>query len=186
VTVLYDPAFFDRIGPGCLRSARTVVPEVMRLLRPATVVDVGCGEGHWGAVFEALGAEVVGVDGDYVPADRVLVSRFVPADLEAGLPDLGRFDLAVCLEVIEHLTPAGGDRLVTWLAARADTLLFSAAVPGQGGDGHLNEQPHSYWIERFAAQGFEADEHWRDRFAGNPAIEWWYRQNLLLIRRTGR
>jgi SAM-dependent methyltransferase len=183
VTDVYDPTFFDRIAPGCQRSARHVVPEVMRLIRPATVVDVGCGEGHWAAVFEALGADVVGIDGAHVRPERVLVSRFVTADLEQGVPRLGRFDLAVSLEVAEHLSPAGGDRLIEGLAGCADTVLFSAAIPGQGGDGHINEQPHQYWIDRLVAHGFVVDERWRERFAAHPGVEWWYRQNLLLARR---
>lgn len=183
-STVYDPTFFDRIADGCRRSARYVVPEVMRLVHPVSVLDVGCGEGNWAAVFEALGVRVVGVDGAHVRRDRVLIRDFVVADLEAPLPDLGRFDLAVCLEVAEHLTPAAGDRLLDALCTAAGTVLFSAAIPGQGGDGHINEQPHRYWIERFVQRGFTVDEQWRERFAGHPGIEWWYRQNMLIARRA--
>jgi SAM-dependent methyltransferase len=160
-----------------------VVPEAVRAFRPRTVLDVGCGAGHWAAVFEALGIPVVGVDGPQIDPRLRLVSTFVPWDLGQPLPELGRFDLGVCLEVAEHLPPEAAGGLVDGLCRSADRWLFSAAVPGQGGDGHLNEQPHEYWIGQFAGHDFQADASWRDRFAADERVEWWYRQNVLVMTR---
>ena len=179
----YSDAFFADVERTAAGSARRVVPVAVRDWRPAHVVDVGCGEGIWAAAFEALGVPALGIDGDYVRPGRRLVRRFLPWDLATPLPDLGRFDLCVCLEVAEHLPPEAADGLVAGLAALSDRIVFSAAVPGQGGTGHVNEQPHAYWLERFDRLGFAADETWRDRFAAEGEVAWWYQRNMVVLER---
>jgi SAM-dependent methyltransferase len=180
---LYSDAFFADVERTAAGSARRVVPVAVREWRPAHVVDVGCGEGIWAAAFEALGVPALGIDGDYVRPGRRLIRRFLPWDLATPLPDLGRFDLCVCLEVAEHLPEAAADGLVESLVGLSDRILFSAAVPGQGGTGHLNEQPHSYWLERFDRHGFAADTSWRDRFAEQGEVAWWYQRNMVVLDR---
>ena len=104
--------------------------------------------------------------------------------LSAGLPaGLGSFDLAVCLEVVEHLDADAGDRVLADLCRCAPSVLFSAAVPGQGGIGHVNEQWPGYWVERFARHGFQCSGALRWTFWENDAVERWYRQNLLFATR---
>lgn len=180
---VYSDAFFADVERTAAGSARRVVPVAVREWRPAHVVDVGCGEGIWAAAFEALGVPALGIDGDYVRPGRRLVRRFLPWDLATPLPALGRFDLCVCLEVAEHLPAAAADGLVAGLAELSDRILFSAAVPGQGGTGHVNEQPHDYWLERFDRLGFAADEAWRDRFATEGEVAWWYQRNMVVLER---
>jgi SAM-dependent methyltransferase len=180
---VYSDAFFADVERTAAGSARRVVPVAVREWRPAHVVDVGCGEGIWAAAFEALGVPALGIDGEYVRPGRRLVRRFLPWDLATPLPELGRFDLCVCLEVAEHLPAAAADGLVAGLAELSDRILFSAAVPGQGGTGHVNEQPHDYWLERFDRLGFAADEAWRDRFAAEGEVAWWYQRNMVVLER---
>jgi SAM-dependent methyltransferase len=148
----YDAAFYDIIRDGCLRSARRVVPLVLAAVHASRVVDVGCGEGAWLSVFKEAGCTVRGVDGDYVDRRRLLIDEdeFVGHDLTEGF-DLGRFDLAVCLEVAEHLEAPFADQLVATLVRHAPVVLFSAAIPGQGGVGHVNEQWPAFWVEKFNA-----------------------------------
>ena len=179
----YTDAFFADVERTSVSSARRVVPVAVVGWRPASVIDVGCGEGIWAAVFEAEGVPAVGVDGEYVRPERRLVDRFVVWDLREPLPALGRFDLCVSLEVGEHLPPAAATPFVAGLAGLADRVLFSAAVPGQGGTDHINEQPHEYWIERFARAGFRADTAWREQFAADEDVAWWYRQNMIVFER---
>ena len=145
----FDPDVYARIRPGSQRSAAAVVPEVQRIVQARSVVDVGGGEGWWAAEFGLLGARAVCIDDGSATelADRV---EHVRHDVSAGLPtNLGSFDLALSLEVLEHLDREAGDRLVGALCDLAPNVLFSAAVPGQGGHGHLNEQWPDYWVERF-------------------------------------
>ena len=179
----YNDAFFVDVEATSVASARRVVPVAVAGWRPASVIDVGCGEGIWAALFEAEGVPAVGVDGGYVRPERRLIDRFVVWDLREPLPALGRYDLAVCLEVAEHLPAASAGTLVAGLAGLADRILFSAAVPGQGGTDHINEQPHDYWIERFVRAGFRADVAWRGQFAADEDVAWWYRQNMIVFER---
>jgi SAM-dependent methyltransferase len=182
----YTDAFFADVEQTSLPSARRVVPVAVACWRPASVIDVGCGEGIWAAVFEAEGVPAVGVDLAYVRPERRRVDRFVVCDLREPLPALGRFDLCLSLEVGEHLPAASADTFVAGLAGLADRVLFSAAVPGQGGTGHVNEQPPDYWIERFARAGFGADIGWRELFAHDEDVAWWYRRNMTVFERRAR
>ncbi len=179
----YDPAFFHAWQPGSARSARVIVPLVVDLLRPGSVVDVGCGIGAWLSVFKEYGVEdVVGVDGDYVDRAELLVDprRFVAHDLEEPLHLQRSFDLAVSLEVAEHLRPEAAETFVESLVRLAPVVLFSAAVPEQGGADHRNEQWPEYWAELFARHSYEPVDCVRRRVWSNPDVEVWYAQNTLL------
>lgn len=173
---VYTPSWRERIRPGVQSSAEQLVPLLTDRYRPSTVVDVGCGEGWFCRQFEQGGASrVVGVDGPWTNA-AVTVDFDRPP-----YPDLGRFELAVCLEVAEHVTEDHADEFVVWLVSLAPIVVFSAAVPGQGGEGHVNEQPPGYWAALFASHGYGGSgalrwEVWDDR-----RICWWYRQNLVVF-----
>ncbi|MCV7079038.1 methyltransferase domain-containing protein [Mycobacterium szulgai] len=152
------------------------------LTRPGSVLDVGCGVGGWVGVWLDNGADAIGVDGDYVPLDQLCVSpeRFRAHDLSAPL-DLGRrFDMVTCLEVAEHLPPDAAETLVDSLCRHADTIAFSAAVPGQGGTGHLNERWPTYWANLFATHGYRPYDLLRGKLWRDERCEWWYRQNLVV------
>jgi 2-polyprenyl-3-methyl-5-hydroxy-6-metoxy-1,4-benzoquinol methylase len=134
-TVIYDTRFFDRNSQFAMRSARPVAELVYAMLRPARVVDVGCGLGEWLLAFHELGAHhVYGLDGDHVDPDRLLIDRnqFLPVDLARPFDVPGKFDFALSLEVAEHLPQAASRRLVRALTSAAPIVLFSAAIPGPG------------------------------------------------------
>jgi SAM-dependent methyltransferase len=179
----YDDAFFAELEDVVESSARRVVPLLCALLEPRSVLDVGCGRGTWLRVFEDHGVEdFVGVDGGHVAADTLEIapSKFRAHDLESPL-DLGRrFDLVVSLEVAEHLGPQVASAFVGSLVSHAPAVLFSAAIPYQGGPGHVNEAWQSEWAARFAEHGFAPldvirPEVWRDE-----RVAFWYAQNTIL------
>lgn len=179
----YDSAFFDTIREGIQRSAGAVAPLLADLLAPAieerTVIDVGCGEGHWGAEMAAHGFCVRGLDAH--PMQTVV--DVVECDLEQRLPDLGRFGMALCLEVAEHLSPQRAASFVADLCNLADVVVFSAAIPGQGGTGHRNEQWPDYWTGLFAVNGYACSGAMRWMIWDDERVENWYRQNLLVAAR---
>lgn len=172
---------YDPIRPGMIRSAATVVPEVMAIVAPETVVDVGCGQGVWLAEFARHGCQVHGFDGHDSPVD-ISAEEYTQVDLERVPALWGHYDLAVCLEVAEHLPESRADWLVRTLTDLADVVLFSAAIPGQGGQNHVNEQWPNYWAERFVAEDYLVSGGLRWKFWGDvpEKIEQWYAQNLLL------
>ena len=180
----YSPKFYDVQMAGSTASAEIVVPHILSLFQVSSVVDVGCGVGGWLQVFDRLGVkDYLGVDGDYIPRDKLKVAaeRFRAADLTA-LPDLGRrFDLACSLEVGEHLPEEFAAQFVSGLVAAAPVILFSAAIPLQGGTSHVNEQWPTYWANLFASHGYVAVDCVRPAMFDNEKIEWWYRQNMLVF-----
>jgi hypothetical protein len=174
----YDEQFFDVIREGCRQSADVVVPLVLSMIPVNSVADVGCGEGWWGKAFEDAGCAVVGIDGDY--AEPVI--PHIPCDLETEDPSVAA-ELAVCLEVAEHLPWTRAASFVRALCEIAPTILFSAAIPGQGGTGHKNEQWPAYWVELFADNGYQCSGALRHQIWEDDRVENWYRQNLIVASR---
>lgn len=186
------PETFDAARDGMKRSAATVLPIVFDTIgTPSALLDVGCGPEAWWCVEAArIAPEQIrlGVDIDQEPGDLAYW------DAEAGTPlptlfeatgfmqeNAGhRWPLTLCLEMAEHVSPAAGRHLVSELCRVSDLVLWSAAIPGQGGDGHVNEQWPEYWREAFEAAGWRFRDPFRDRLWGCPDVEPWYRQNLLL------
>ncbi len=184
----YTTGFFDALREGTRRSAQVVVPLLLRLVRPRDVVDVGCGQGSWLAVFREHGVkEVCGVDGAYVDRARLEIppEQFIPWDLTRPLRLGRRFDLAVSLEVAEHLLPECAETFIASLTGLAPLILFSAAVPHQGGTNHVNEQWPAYWARHFAARGYVPVDCLRRHMWDNEDVEWWYAQNSFLFAERG-
>jgi SAM-dependent methyltransferase len=150
---------------------------------PLSVVDVGCGVGTFLHTFKEAGAtRVHGLEGTWLDPRHLVIDRdeMTPHDLEDKLPEIGVFDLAICLEVAEHLTPKRADQFINELCQLAPAVLFSAAIPFQGGVGHFNEQWPSWWAERFMANGYQPFDCIRREIWSDEAIGTWYRQNTIL------
>lgn len=180
----YDETFFQFHEAGSRRSAAATIPLVLDCVAAKSVVDIGCGIGTWLVEFAAAGvADYLGIDGDYVDRAHLLIppERFLPRDLSQPLDVGRRFDLAVCLEVAEHIPAQHAGTLVCSLTSLASAVLFSAAIPFQSGTGHVNEQWPEYWRELFAEHDFVAVDPLRDRLWQNDDVETWYRQNLLFF-----
>lgn len=179
----YNRNFFEELTQGSLRSAALIMPDVIALLNPKSVADVGCGVGCWLAAVRDCGIiDTLGIDGTYVPRDRLRIplSGFYPWDLANPLQLSRRFDLSICLEVAEHLDESRADSLVDDLTRIADAVLFSAAIPGQFGTGHVNEQWPEYWGKKFLTNGYFALDLIRERFWDRAEVETHYKQNCIL------
>lgn len=195
--VIYDSDYYaNEVEGPAVRSAEAISQSIVQDLRPQTVVDVGCGTG---ALLEALrrkGCQVSGLEYSsaalqHCRSRNLDVRKF---DLERDSPQGDRtFDVAISMEVAEHLPERISDRYVALLTALSGVIVFTAAPPGQGGNDHVNEQPSSYWISRFQALGFAHDDDlsrvWRDSWRQQAVVAYWYYQNLMIFRRvdqTGR
>lgn len=181
----YDKQFYDDIRESSRHAARTIVPMLLELTGPiGSVVDIGCGNGVWLSVFREHGASLTsGLDGNHVDRSTLEIAErdFTATDLSRPLPIAGRFDLAMTLEVVEHLPKERAESIVDDLIALAPVVLFSAAVPGQGGEGHINEEWQHVWAERFERRGYRTLDPLRSRLWRDPSISWWYQQNLLVF-----
>ena len=165
------------------RSARRILP----FLSPTgkAIVDFGCGQGDWLLEARALGAAaVLGLETYALEGGAILPVPTIAADLTRAVTLDRRFDVALCLEVGEHIEARHADTLVASLAAAAPLVLFSAAVPGQGGVGHVNEQPPAYWHEKFQAHGMHCFDFRREIWADSD-VEPWYVMNTLVFAAGG-
>ena len=184
----YSTRYYEGLKEDSLGSARAVVPLVLELFAPRTVVDVGCGSGTWAKVYAENGCEILGIDGEIVQAGQLLIpaNQFIRKDLGQPLSLDRKFDLVNCLEVAEHLDESRSDTFVRDLCGLADIIIFSAAVPGQGGTHHVNEQWPTYWLPKFRANGFVPLDCLRHRIWDNAQVAWWYVQNVFAFVRESR
>lgn len=184
---MYTDDFYADQAPGSSLSASSIVPRIISEFNPSSVVDVGCGVGTWLAEFQSQGvADVLGIDGDYVERAQLRIPSedFFAADLTEPLAVSRKFDLALCLEVAEHLPSRSARQLVTSLVDLSEKIVFSAAIPFQGGTHHVNEQWQSYWAELFLECGYAGDIAFRTSLWHLDDVDPWYIQNLVVYRRS--
>lgn len=186
---IYDEEFYKQQAEDSIKSAREIIPFVHSILEPKSVLDIGCGAGTWLNVWKEQGASIQGADGNTIPESGLYVPRsnIVVSDLVAdNLQDkLDKADLVESLEVAEHIYEDKADKFIDLLCSKSDAVLFSAAIPYQGGTHHVNLQPLDYWNQKFRSRGFVCFDILRDKFWNNNNICFWYRQNILLFARGG-
>ncbi len=177
----YTSRYYHQISEGSIRSAKVVLGALH--FKPKSVIDVGMGVGEWNNGYP----DYIGIDYHVRKEDLlILPERFIECDLNRDFIQLDRkFDLCLCLEVAEHLKPSRAEGLIKMLCNLSDRILFSAAIPHQGGQGHVHEAWQTYWAEMFMREGFGASEHQPD-IRRNEEVELWYRQNIILYERGAR
>ena len=165
-------------------APKVVVPILLKLLEPNSVVDVGCGIGTWLKVFQDFNVyDVLGIDGEYVKVSQLKIKQelFKSADLENNFSLNRKFDLAISLEVAEHLKPEAAEIFIDSLTNLSDNIFFSAAIPLQGGQNHVNEQPPKYWIDKFKKRGYKVLDVIRPLIWDSEEVDSWYIQNAILF-----
>lgn len=180
----YDSGFYESINKPAFNSALEMVPEIVNIFKPSSVLDFGSGTGSWLKVFLANGVQdVTGIDGPWVPKENLQISedKFIRHDLTKRI-DLNRsFDLAISLEVAEHIDAKFADIFVDQLVRHSEIIVFSAAIPYQGGTSHLNEQWPEYWAKKFISKRYVVLDLLRPKFWNNPKVDFWYKQNVLVF-----
>ena len=179
------------IEPAAVQSAGPISNSIILQFSPKSVIDVGCGTGALLAAFRERGCLVAGIEYSdaalhYCRARGLIVTKFdieqdIPTSMFAG----SQYDIAITLEVAEHLPEKVADRFVGLLCGLSSIVIFSAATPGQGGTDHVNEQPHSYWIEKFSARGYSHDGTNSKKFAqewSGAHVANFYYENIMVFR----
>lgn len=182
--VSYKEEFFNLHLKNSLSSAENIIPVVSAYFKPSSVIDIGCGTGAWLKIWNDMGVrDITGVDGEYVNMSDLLIDKanFISFNLEQGYKGTRKYDLVTSLEVAEHIRPEFSEVFIESLCSLGDVILFSAAIQGQEGTYHFNEQYPLYWSELFEKRGYVAIDCLRDKIWNNEKISWWYRQNVLLF-----
>jgi SAM-dependent methyltransferase len=181
---LYSDSYFASFVQSTIESAKEVIPHILNFYTPHSVVDAGCGTGAWLSIFEKNGiSDILGIDGDYINREKLLISKenFLPADLQRVLTLSRKYDMAISLEAAEHIHPAFAETFISSLCNSSDVIVFSAAIPHQGGVDHVNEQYPEYWINHFAKFRFSPYDILREKIWNNNKINAYYRQNILFF-----
>lgn len=165
-------------------SAEKILNLLFEIYKPHSILDVGCGLGTWLSVARELGVEhIYGIEGPWIiPKQLSIEKEYVTIqDLEYPFNLHRSFDLVISLEVAEHLSPDAARTFITSLVSHGDVVLFSAAIPYQGGHNHINEQFASYWAGLFSKFDFIPLDFLRRQIWDDKSIHWWLRQNILLF-----
>lgn len=173
-----------------LRAPEIIVPIICKVLKPKSVIDIGCGIGTFLYAFKNEGInDLLGIDGEWVNKEQF--SKFAPLDilqihnLEHKITLSKRYDLAINLEVAEHLDEIFAETHIKNLVSFSDIILFSAAIPGQIGQNHKNEQWLDYWESIFNKFDYSIHDVIRPIFWNNKNIARWYKQNMVLVIKNG-
>ena len=179
----YGKQFYAGQKDGSLRSAKEILPLILQLIKPTSIIDVGCGTGTWLSVCKELGVEdIFGIDGSYVDKGMLLFSedRFIAANLTEPLKVGRTFDLVISMEVAEHIPKKYEELFINSLVSLGPAILFSADIPHRGGIGHVNEQWQDHWARLFKERDYEVIDYIRPLVWNNKEVMWWYAQNTLL------
>lgn len=174
----YDKATYNE------EDAKQVIPVLLKYMKPNSILDVGCGIGTWLKVFSDFGVEDwLGIEGQKIEmSDLVIVpEKVILHDLNSPLNLKRSFDLVVSLEVAEHLPESSANTYVETLVNHSKAILFSAAIPDQGGYKHVNEQWPEYWQSKFNRFGYSFYDLIRPEIWNNKSVNVWYRQNVFLV-----
>ncbi len=166
----YSENFFKKREKLGWRS-RILNPFIVDVFYPETLIDVGCGIGDFVKWFQENGVRAVGIEGSENVLPYLVVDKkdvFIK-DLRFSLnSDFSeRFDLAICIEVAEHIEQEYSDIFVKNLCSLSNQILFTAALPGQSGHGHINCQPQLFWEKLFCDCGYDRKEQFEDLIISN-------------------
>lgn len=173
-----------------IQAPSIIVPKMIDLFSPLSVVDFGCGIGTFLNIFIREGVtDVLGLDGPWVNKDllkeNLPENKFKAVNLENHVSLNKKYDLAISLEVAEHLDKAKASVMVDNLVHASDLIVFSAAIPFQGGQNHINEQWPNYWLKLFTLKGYAAYDILRPIFWNRDDIFFWYKQNMFVLVKEG-
>jgi hypothetical protein len=181
---LYNSTFYEGQFEGSLTSASHFFDILFQYYKPNSVVDFGCGIGAWLSVVEKYGVgNLTGLDGEWVNNSELLSNNitFIPTNFEVNQPIVAKSDLAISVEVAEHLEEEYADNFISSICSSAPVVIFGAAIKEQGGKNHVNEQPQSYWIQKFENENFLCLDIFRSKLWNIHEVETWYKQNTFLF-----
>lgn len=182
--IAYGEMSLRNNGPSNLSSAEVIVPKLVEWINPESVIDIGCATGVWLNQFKKRGIRVRGVDGDWVKGQKRYIddAEITYYDFESNeeFPIKEKYDLAVSLEMAEHLSAEKAEKLIDILTNLSDVVYFSAATPNSGGMHHVNERWPSYWKKKFEKRNYILVDKVRTEIWNNKKVCYFYAQESFL------
>jgi len=176
---------YNNSGINSYLDAKEIIPLIVNIIENIkSIVDLGGGLGGWCKALEEYGIKnVICIDHPSIELNKLLIDKekFIPCDFEKEYPPIIESDLAISIEFAEHISEKHSLKIIDYLTSCSKIILFSAAVPGQGGLGHINEQWPSYWLDRFLDRAYYFLDIIRPHIIGNEKLPLYIRQNLFLI-----
>jgi len=188
-TLIYNNRFFKNTIKLEQSTAKITAKILIKHFHPKSVIDIGCGAGVYLKEFQRQRIIILGYDGSLAAKKNSLVGQKIKLhDLCQPLKLRQRFDLCLCLEVAEHLPAKCANTLIKTLCHLANTIIFTAATPGQGpiSIGHINEQLHQYWIKKFKEQDFNLNKTLTKKIKQEmkkQQVIWWLSKNLMIFQK---
>ena len=186
----YNQNFYQSRNNDTKFSAHTILSILLgNIPKVKSAVDIGCGVGTWLAALKENGVqEIQGFDGSWVDQNLLVIPKenFKAAPLHIKLDLNKKYDLVICLEVAEHLPITFAKDFINSLTSFSDFVLFSAAIPNQGGNHHINEQWPEYWVNHFQKNDFVVFDFIRPKIWEETKIPFWYKQNILFFAKKNR
>ena len=190
LSTIYNEEFYNEQKDASYKSAEAIIPIFMDAFNPRSVNDIGCGAGGWLHVFQKCGVNTIyGYDVNELTADKYFIDKkHIKTNTDFSSVNFKiqeKSDILICLEVAEHLQDEVADSFILEILSASPVIIFSAALPGQTGVNHINEQPPWYWREKFNKFGYTEVDFIRPQILRNENICWWYRQNITCFVRPG-
>lgn len=184
---IYDNAFYLHQSPGSYKTAQAFFKYLFNFYKPNSLIDFGAGLGTWLQAAQELGVEhLQAIEGEWVkPKVQNSNLNYTFHDMQKSYKTEQKFDLAMSLEVAEHLSLERADSFIGDICQTANLVMFGAAMKHQGGQGHINEQNQSYWIKLFRIRNYECLDIFRTPFWFRNELEPWYIQNTFLFIKKG-
>lgn len=179
----YPSDWHDKFGKKTQDSANIILSRLSKLWNIESCVEVGCGQGHWSDAALKLGCKKIhAMDGPWNDPDNLIIDKqfYESKAIDRSFVIEGQYDLAICLEVAEHVDSKYCMDLVNQLTRSAKLILFGASIPHQGGFGHINEQWQGWWAEKFLNASFVAFDIIRPAIWTDDRVHYWYKQNAIL------
>lgn len=181
---LYNENFYSKRNSDTEKSASRILSILFSYFQPKSMIDFGCGVGTWLNIGNQLGvSDYLGIEGDWLDKKHLVIKEdsFRHRNLTTQIRLPKRYDLAISLEVAEHIDEKFASLFIENLTKASDVILFSAAIPGQRGSGHVNEQWPDYWIAKFEEYDYSPFDIIRPAVWLDSQVKTWYKQNTLVF-----
>lgn len=183
---MYSKDYYSIHDENSYKSATVILNQLSNYISPSSIIDWGCGSGTWcKAAIEIWNVSIIGIDQHDFDGYQMYISQsnYRKEDIRKEIW-VNKVELAICVEVIEHIDEYYEDAVIDNICSCSDTILFSGALPFQGGTGHINEKPYSYWVKKFRERGYNLDDRIRRDIWDNSDVEIWYRNNIMLLKKV--